>query len=613
MAPADEAEAGAADGAKAAPAEVPTEAETARQSVSGLQESRQGQADESETTRQSFSAIRASRQEQANLAQAADSVLASSQETNVAQTADSSVDALANVEHGAPPSVVGKVAEPQAVQVSINVLDAHAAENGMHSNMLLQDSPDEDIQVPHRKTKSCVLAEDLTPLAHNVAMADGAAQYDLWQKVLAEFIGTFFLVLTVGVSVASATSFAPLAIGFVLAIQIYSFGKISGGMYNPAVTLAVLLSGRDKLKILEGAACIGAQFMGGMIAGWCSFGITEHTFCFDWKPLGNGGTSFMVELFFTAALCSTVLSTGTSWDTPNDYFGFAIGSTVTASAYACSGRDQGSFNPAVTWGINIAHYAREKKPGELDGPSGEAWVVYLLAPLLGAVLAAGLFRIVRRREYLPEFTEAAPPGLLQKLIAEFVGTFYLVMTVVLAATAPTSSAFAPVAIGLMLACQIYTFGPVSGGLFNPAVALAVVLSARNKLPLRDFGLYSAVQFLGATIGGNAGSSFMVELLFTSVLCSAVLSTGTSKDAPNQYFGFAIGGAIIASAFTCGHLNQCSFNPAVTWGVNLANLADKDSMKPSAGSWFLFLLAPYFGGALAAGVFWITRIKEIKEG
>src|ERR1700722_3489779 len=66
------------------------------------------------------------------------------------------------------------------------------------------------------------------------------------KKYLTEFIGTFFLVFTVGMTVIEpgATPLAPLAIGSALMIMIYAGGHVSGGHYNPAVTLAVWLRGR---------------------------------------------------------------------------------------------------------------------------------------------------------------------------------------------------------------------------------------------------------------------------------------------------------------------------------------------------------------------------------
>ena len=69
-------------------------------------------------------------------------------------------------------------------------------------------------------------------------------------KYIAEFIGTFFLVLTIGCTVIGAGSgvIAPLAIGAALMVMVYAGGHVSGAHYNPAVTLAVWLRGRCEAK-----------------------------------------------------------------------------------------------------------------------------------------------------------------------------------------------------------------------------------------------------------------------------------------------------------------------------------------------------------------------------
>src|SRR3954453_16622158 len=69
-------------------------------------------------------------------------------------------------------------------------------------------------------------------------------------KYLTEFVGTFFLVLTIGCTVVPGVPgvIPPLAIGSVLMVMVYAGGHISGAHYNPAVTLAVWLRGRCPTK-----------------------------------------------------------------------------------------------------------------------------------------------------------------------------------------------------------------------------------------------------------------------------------------------------------------------------------------------------------------------------
>ncbi len=201
---------------------------------------------------------------------------------------------------------------------------------------------------------------------------------------LTEFIGTFFLVLTVGLSVASAGAMAPLAIGAILMVMVYMGGHISGGHYNPAVSLAVLL--RGKLAPADFAAYVVAQLVGGFAAAALSAFLTGA--CLQVVPgLGEPiARALLVEIVFTFALALVVLNTATSARTAgNSYFGLAIGFTVTAGAYAGAGISGGAFNPAVGLGPNLYHLI-------CGGSIAHAWI-YVVGPLAGGALAAIVFRI----------------------------------------------------------------------------------------------------------------------------------------------------------------------------------------------------------------------------
>lgn len=232
----------------------------------------------------------------------------------------------------------------------------------------------------------------------------------LHEKLAAEFVGTFMLVFTVGVAATSDNPSPPVAIGLMLAVQIYAFGSVSGGMFNPAVTLAVLLSRRSKIEPVVAAMYMGVQILAGLLAGLIALGATNKSFCFDYALVnpesggGNFGSSLILEVIFTMALCNTVLVAGTSNDCPNQYFGFAIGMTVTGGAMACGSFDQGSFNPAVTIGMNIANYVAGDRG--TANPSFGAWFLYLVAPMIGACIAAGTFFLTRRVEF--EEAQAVP-------------------------------------------------------------------------------------------------------------------------------------------------------------------------------------------------------------
>ena len=199
------------------------------------------------------------------------------------------------------------------------------------------------------------------------------------RKVIIEFIGTFFLVFTVGMVVIEpgAAGLAPLAIGSALMIMVYAGGHISGGHYNPAVTLAVMLRGRTTATELAGYWV--AQLLAGVIAALVVTALKDSAPIVSTIP--PTGQSLLVEFLFTFALCFVVLNVATTRGTEgNSYYGLAIGFTVVVGAYAVGGISGGAFNPAVAVGIVTMG---------LVGVSS-LWI-YVLANLFGGAVAALLF------------------------------------------------------------------------------------------------------------------------------------------------------------------------------------------------------------------------------
>ena len=168
----------------------------------------------------------------------------------------------------------------------------------------------------------------------------------MFKKLLVEFIGTFFLILTVGCTVFSNGSgvIPAIAIGFILMVMVYAGGYISGGHYNPAVSLAAVV--RGVLPAMQWFPYALFQFLGGITAAFLvnrmSGEIIETIGLF---PLSN---IILGEFLFTFALCYVVLHTATSPKTNgNSYFGLAIGGTVLVGIIAVGGICQAAFNPAV--------------------------------------------------------------------------------------------------------------------------------------------------------------------------------------------------------------------------------------------------------------------------
>ena len=199
----------------------------------------------------------------------------------------------------------------------------------------------------------------------------------LSRKLVVEFIGTFFLVFTVGMAVGRAGPLAPLAIGSVLMVMVFAGGHISGGHYNPAVSTAVLLRGR--MEQSEYIAYFVVQLLAAIIAGGV---IIALGYDFDTAArVAAAGKVLIVEFLFTFALAYVVLNVATSRETEgNSFYGLAIGFTVAAGAFAVGPVSGGAFNPAVAVGAMVM--------GLLSW--SDIWI-YLVANLLGGAVAASVF------------------------------------------------------------------------------------------------------------------------------------------------------------------------------------------------------------------------------
>jgi aquaporin Z len=197
------------------------------------------------------------------------------------------------------------------------------------------------------------------------------------KKYIIEFIGTFFLVFTVGMAVRSGSPLAPLAIGASLMVMIFAGGHVSGGHFNPAVTLAVWL--RGKLPLKDVIPYWVAQMLAGLVAGLIVNVLLNRIQTPADHIVVN---SLIVEFLFTFALAWVVLNTATSKGTLNNsFYGLAIGFTVFAGAVAVGGISGGAFNPAVGLGVFVMGFESISQFG-----------VYLVADLAGGAVAALAFK-----------------------------------------------------------------------------------------------------------------------------------------------------------------------------------------------------------------------------
>lgn len=201
-------------------------------------------------------------------------------------------------------------------------------------------------------------------------------------KYVMELIGTFFLVFTIGCTVVGngAGALAPVAIGSVLMVMVFAGGHISGGHYNPAITLGVWLRGKCPAK--DVAPYMISQIVGALLAAlavkYLKAGATVTPMNLATLPV------LLAEFLFTFALVFVVLNTATAKGTSgNSFYGLAIGFTVLAGAFAVGNISGGAFNPAVAVGISFMGLASWSR----------IWI-YFLAEFVGGAVAALVFKMM---------------------------------------------------------------------------------------------------------------------------------------------------------------------------------------------------------------------------
>jgi len=407
--------------------------------------------------------------------------------------------------------------------------------------------------------------------------------------LVAEFVGTFMLVFAVGCAKLSGdATWIPTGIACLITALVYALAPVSGGHFNPAVSLAGALCG--KLRWGVALAYTMTQMLAALLAGCAYAGLFQQSVSV--KPVApfGAGEAGLVEAFFTGMYCFVFLNVWWSkrnnpeFDA-NQFAALAVGFVFIAGGYSAQGISGSYFNPALVLGIDLTSFGSDYLWGAR----------YALFQCVGALLAALSFRICRREDFISDASLAQyRPLLLTRLVCEFVGTFTIAFT--LGVSMVMKSNVAPWSTGAALMCMSYSLGNVSGGHFNPAVSLAVVLSGRGKCRPLDALVYSVVQILAGICSGllvlkiyEAGpnkdmifgleprgdftstQAFTVEFFYTTLLTYVVLAVATTNHQRQIFFyALAIGLCITAGGFAVGAISGGIFNPAMAFSITMAS-------------------------------------------
>ena len=205
--------------------------------------------------------------------------------------------------------------------------------------------------------------------------------HSMQQKLTTEFIGTFFLSLTICTAAVygSAGEYAPFGIASTLMVMIYAGGHISGAHYNPAVTVSIYLRGAcEKDEVLP---YIASQVIGAISAAL----VVENLLFPDAlspEIVELGSDAVVAELLFTFALVYVILNVATTESTSgNGYYGAAIALVVFAGAITVGEISLGSFNPAVTSSLIVS--------GKLS--LTDSWM-HFAPQFIGAILATYVYK-----------------------------------------------------------------------------------------------------------------------------------------------------------------------------------------------------------------------------
>lgn len=504
--------------------------------------------------------------------------------------------------------------------------------------------------------KSKITLKNLT----GIDIGDTDDSFDLKMEELApyisELVGTYIVTFAyMCCQISGDDTFNPTAMACITTITIYCFGPVSGGHFNPAITLTLAKSG--KIEWMEAMRYIVMQVVGGLMAGLCCSWIFLTGFVvgptadpppdikahekLDSATVKGLEPEFTmldqaaVEALFTMMLCFVFANCMTSKrnnlkEDQNHFFGLAVGCVYIAAGHAAQAISGGILNPAVTIGLNLTSISQ----------SGYMGLAYLGAQVAAGIAASYAFQWCREEDFdeMVNFSPGYVSPVQVRTVCEFLGTFWFVLTVGLNIV-DRSSSTAWAALGA-LTSLVYALENASGAHFNPAVSFAVMLSRRSKLSFPDFLQYVIAQ---AVAGGTAGLVFghfkwhgryrhntfivhvqephtwgeciVAEGMFTALIAFTLLACATATMPPsttrtNFYFGLAIGAAVASGGFAVGEISGAVLNPAMSLGITSANIyspGNGNFVPPPPG------MAPHSADSISKMLSKQTTFSHLKLG
>lgn len=473
------------------------------------------------------------------------------------------------------------------------------------------------------------------PLEHLPATLQERPLREIVAPYIAEFLGSFFITLTYLCNASAGdTVWAVTSNALIVMFAMYAFSHVSGANLNPCITLALYLARRH--SFWDFVRFCMAQILGGVAAAFlfCNMAHAHHVDLGP-KPGFTWWEATIVECLYTCMICFVFLNCAASRGNnpvyrPNGFTALAVGMCYIAGGYASMPVSGTVMNPAIAIGLSIADATKD----HFDTYWG---LEYLPMEVVGAFMSVTGYRLVRPQEldttHLRVGVDSTyQPELSSRIMAEYIGTFYLVFTKALNNVGhPKAEAWS---VAAALVAMQYSLRNVSGGHFNPAVSASAALASHRLCSPRNAVLYIAAQVFGGVFaafvygivhhGGElvirpqgkyqqkAGAVVFGELTFTCFHCYTILSlsvmVASSKIRSHDIAGLAVGMCFAVGGFAVGHISGAVLNPAMALSFTGLNIIGGDMFQSTVVLYVVYEMA---GGLLACVFFWITHSSFFK--